>query len=137
MIFNLTTFNAFFFCFCFFVFLYSQGRTCGIWGFPGQGSDGSCSCWPTPQPQPRQIQAASMTCTTVHSNARSLTHGARPGIEPATSWLLIRFVSAAPQQELPMRSDNSFFPSQFFLLMLVMVYVLCVFHDPLISHANF
>ena len=39
--------------------------------------------------------------TTVHSNARPLTHWARSGIEPATSWLLIRFISTAPWQELP------------------------------------
>ena len=29
---------------------------------------------------------------------RSLTHCARPGIEPASSWILVRFVSVAPQQ---------------------------------------
>ena len=33
--------------------------------------------------------------------ARSLTHRARPGIEPACSWMLVRFVSTEPQQELP------------------------------------
>ena len=38
--------------------------------------------------------------TTAHGNVRSLTHRARPGIEPATSWFLVRFVSAAPSQEL-------------------------------------
>ena len=37
--------------------------------------------------------------TTTQSNARSLTHWARPGIEPTTSWLLVGFVYAAPQQE--------------------------------------
>ena len=35
-----------------------------------------------------------------HSNARSLTHCAKPGIEPATSWFLVRFVSVAPRWEL-------------------------------------
>ena len=35
-----------------------------------------------------------------HSNSRSLTHWARPEIEPTTSWFLVRFVSAAPQREL-------------------------------------
>ena len=39
-----------------------------------------------------------------HSNAGSLTHGARLGIEPATSWFLVRFVSTAPWQELLQRS---------------------------------
>ena len=32
---------------------------------------------------------------------RSLTHQERPGIEPTSSWILVRFVSAVPQQELP------------------------------------
>ena len=36
-----------------------------------------------------------------HSNARSLSHWVRPGIEPTTSWFLVRFVSTAPQWELP------------------------------------
>ena len=35
-----------------------------------------------------------------HSNAGSFTHGARPGIKPGSSWMLISFVSAAPRQEL-------------------------------------
>ena len=46
------------------------------------------------------MQAVSATYTTVHGNAGSSTHRARPGIEPATSWLLDRFVSTGPQQEL-------------------------------------
>ena len=35
-----------------------------------------------------------------HGNARSLTHCTRPEIEPTSSWILVRFVSTAPQQEL-------------------------------------
>ena len=35
-----------------------------------------------------------MTYTTAHHNARSLTHGARPGIEPKSSWILVGFLSA-------------------------------------------
>ena len=38
---------------------------------------------------------------TAHGNTGSLTHSARSGIEPATSWFLVRFVSSAPRQELP------------------------------------
>ena len=34
--------------------------------------------------------------TTAHGNAGSLTHRARPGIEPASLWMLVRFVSAEP-----------------------------------------
>ena len=37
--------------------------------------------------------------TTAHGNTRSLTHWARPGIEPASSWILVRFFTSAPQQE--------------------------------------
>ena len=35
-----------------------------------------------------------------HSKAGSLTHGARPGIKPASSWLLVGFVTTEPQCEL-------------------------------------
>ena len=46
-----------------------------------------------PQPQQRRIWAASATYTTAHSNTGSLTHWARAGIEPATSWLLLGFIN--------------------------------------------
>ena len=36
-----------------------------------------------------------------HRNAGSPIHWARPGIEPASSWILVRFISTAPQWELP------------------------------------
>ena len=38
--------------------------------------------------------------TIAHGNAGSLSHWARPGIELATSWFLVGFVSAAPRREL-------------------------------------
>ena len=41
--------------------------------------------WPTP---------------TAQGNAGSLTHLARPGIEPESSWILVRLVSTEPQREL-------------------------------------
>ena len=40
------------------------------------------------------------TATTAHGNAGTLTHQARPGIEPTTSWLLVGFIYAEPQWEL-------------------------------------
>ena len=40
-----------------------------------------------------QDLSASVTC-----NTRSLTHRARPGIKPASSWILGRFVTAEPQE---------------------------------------
>ena len=55
-----------------------------------------------PRPQQCRIQATSVTFSTAHSNAGSFTHWARPGIEPASSWMLLIFVPyAEPQQELP------------------------------------
>ena len=46
-------------------------------------------------------QAPSTTYTTMHGNAGSPTYWARPRIEPASSWLLVGFVSTALQQALP------------------------------------
>ena len=48
----------------------------------------SCSFLPTPQPQQCGIPAVSVTCTTVHSNTRSLTHWVRQGIEQASSKII-------------------------------------------------
>ena len=39
---------------------------------------------------------ASVTYTRAHGSTRSLTHWARPGIEPESSWILVRFVSTEP-----------------------------------------
>ena len=43
--------------------------------------------------------------TTAHSNAGSLTHWTGPGIELASSWILVRFVSTEPQGELLLPAD--------------------------------
>ena len=63
-----------------------------------------CSCWPQPQPQPQlqqcQAWAVSATYTTAHSKTGSLTCWARPGVEPVSSWMLVRFVSAEPWRKL-------------------------------------
>ena len=39
--------------------------------------------------------------TTTHNNARSPSHRVEPGIEPASSWILVGFLTAVPQWELP------------------------------------
>ena len=49
--------------------------------------------------QATQDLCSSATYTTAHSNTRSLTHWAGVGIETATSWVLVRFITADPQQE--------------------------------------
>ena len=84
--------------FFFFVFLGPHTQHMEV---PRLGVEWSYSCWPIPQLQQCQIWASSATYTTAHSNARSLTHWARPGTEPTTSWFLVGFISTAPQRELP------------------------------------
>ena len=66
-----------FLVFFFFFFFLFQGHTCGLWRFPGQGSNWSYSCRPTPQPQQCQIQAEFMTYTTAHGNACDLRHSSQ------------------------------------------------------------
>ena len=46
-----------------------------------------------PESQQLGIRALSATHTTAHGNARSSTHWARPGIEPATPWFLVGFIN--------------------------------------------
>ena len=46
-----------------------------------------------------------MTYTTAHSNAGPLTHQARPGIEPVSPRMLVRFVTPKPRRELPRTSN--------------------------------
>ena len=60
----------------------------------------SYSYWPTPHPQQHRIPGMSVTHTTAHGHARSLTHWASLGIKPTTSWLLVGFFSTEPRQEL-------------------------------------
>ena len=59
-------------------------------------------------------------CTTVHGNAGSLTHGGRTGIEPASSWIPVGFVSTAPQRELP---STFLFTFHFILFMYLCIYL--------------
>ena len=89
-------FFVFFFCCCCCCCCYFLGCSRGIWRFPGQWLNRSCSHRPTPEPQQRRIRAMSATYTTAQGNAGSLTHWARAGTEPATSWFLVRFVKVVP-----------------------------------------
>ena len=75
--------------------------TLGMWRFPGEESNQSYSWWPTPQPQQHGIRAASETYTPAYGNARSFTHWGRPGIKPASSWMLVRFINHWAMMEAP------------------------------------
>ena len=39
----------------------------------------------------------------------------RPGIEPTTSWILVRFVTPEPQWELPLEVSKFFFVKVYFI----------------------
>ena len=76
----------FFFLSSFFFFL---GCSCSIFKFPDLGLYWCFSCRATPQPHQCQIWTMSVTYTTAHSNPVSLTQWVRPGIEPASSRILV------------------------------------------------
>ena len=80
------------FCLCFF-----RAAPAAYGGSQARGPIGALAA----QPQQRQIWAASTTYTTAHTNSGSPTHWARARIEPTSSWILVGFISAVPQQELP------------------------------------
>ena len=94
---------------CFFFFFCFLGPHPWYKMFPGWGSNQSCNCWPTPQPQQHRIWATSATYTTAHGNAGSSTHWARPRIEPATSWMLVRFANHWPTTGTPVPVFYLFF----------------------------
>ena len=77
------------------------------------GLNWSCSCWPTPQSQQHGIQAKSATYAAAHGNPGSLTHWARPGIKPTSSWMLVGFVMAELQWKLPQPSLLFFWDSNY------------------------
>ena len=82
--------HLFFFFFFFLSFCHFQGRSHGIWRFPGQGSNWSYSLRPMPQPQQRRIPAASATFTTADGQ------GSNPQPHGSQSDTL----TTEPQQEL-------------------------------------
>ena len=58
-----------------------------------------------PQPQQCGIQTTSATYTTAHGNAGSKIHWVGPGINPASSWIPVRFLTTEPQRELHSCAD--------------------------------
>ena len=62
-----------------------------------------------PHPQPCKSCDMSMTCTTAHGNTRSLTHWVRPGIESASSWILVGFLTCWTSTVTLLHSPPPFF----------------------------
>ena len=89
-------------CFChffkFFIFCLFRATSTANGGSQARGLIGAVAvCLHHSHSNARAMFAA---YTTAHGSTRSLTHWVRPRIEPATSWFLVGFVSAAPRQEL-------------------------------------
>ena len=74
--------------FLFFPFLFFSFRL-HLWhiDMPNLGVELEFHLRARPQAQQHQIQATSGTCATAFGNARSLTHWARWGINPTSSWI--------------------------------------------------
>ena len=58
-----------------------------------------------------QIKAAAAGLHHSHSKAGFLTHWVGPGIEPTSSWILVRFITTKPQQELKKKKKKAYFKS--------------------------
>ena len=86
------SFVLFYFCFCF------SRAARGTYG-SSQGRGWIRATSSSHSHSHRNTRAMSVTNTTAHSNAGSLTHWMRPGIKPSSSWILIRFVTTEPQRE--------------------------------------
>ena len=55
-----------------------------------------------------RIRAVAASLHHSHSSAGSLTYQVGPGIKPASSWILVRFISPEPQREL--HEVNFYYP---------------------------
>ena len=54
-----------------------------------------------------QLELQLPAYTKAHGNIRSLTHWMGPGIKPTSSWILVRFVTAEPQEDLQVYIFNA------------------------------
>ena len=56
--------------------------------------------------------------TTAHNNTRSLTHWVRPEMEPASSWILVRFITTEPWWE----PHKVFLCTLFYLILTIVIW---------------
>ena len=93
-------------CVCIYIYIHIwslQGCTHGIWKFPGIYLV-FAGLHPWHMEVPRlgaELKLQLLAYTTAHSNAGCLTYWARPGIEPVSLWILVRFATTEPWRELP------------------------------------
>ena len=63
-----------------------------------------------PHPQQLRVWATPATYITALGNTGSLTHWARPGIEPASSWMPVRFISTSTEPQWELLRTVSYLP---------------------------
>ena len=112
-------FLSFLLSFSFFLLFHS--RNSGIWHFQAQGQIRASASIADRSP--------SATYTTVHGNAGSLIHWARPGIEPASLWILVlnSFLS---------HNRNSYFGSFFKELYILLMWSRCSIPGEMKAHVH-
>jgi len=81
------------FSFFFFFFAFSRTTPVAYGGSQAKDLIGAVAAGLHQSHSNAGFQTASAAYTRAQSNARSLTHGVRPGIKPAISWFLVRFVN--------------------------------------------
>ena len=81
------------FSFFFFFFFFFLGQHPWHMGVPRLGVQSELQLPVFVIAQQCQIPAASVTYTAAHSNAGSLTHWVRPGMDLISSWILVGFVN--------------------------------------------
>jgi len=110
----------------FFIFLYFSGLAHDIMKFPGEGSNLSYLCQTTPEPHPH-LQHTSVTYTTAQINTGPLTHWVKPGIEPASSWILVGFIPDEPQWALLLPLCEHGMSFEFFVTYSILSAMFCSF----------
>ena len=82
----------------FFIFLFLLFRTTGMaYGSPQvRGPIGAAAVGLYHSRKNARSKAWSVIYVTAHGNTGFLTHQVKPGIEPTSSWLLVRFVYTEP-----------------------------------------
>ena len=83
-----------------FIFLLFRAAPEAYESFQARGRIGAIAPGLHPEPQLCRIQALSATYITAHRDTGYLTHWARPGIEPVSLWILVRFITTEPQWEV-------------------------------------
>ena len=104
------------FSFFFFFFFLFRAAPAAYGSFQARGRIRAVATGLQPQLLQQQLglQATSATYTTTHGSTGSLTHWARPGIKPTTSWILVGLINHWATAGTPIPIFNEFISRVFF-----------------------